>query len=267
MTKRFIVVDKQDTYGFPYVEYIHNDTHGNPDARWTADIDEAERFTRDDANKAIDEIGPRYDTYFALKLAPENYVEDKPYVLYDNKDDYAGHPFVAEWNAEDHGFVDDWTRDIDYAQRFNLHDATNIAYAINEQDITVAMTVELASKFEGGCDYTVGNIYPKDEAAVEAQEAESEEIIGRMVEAWTSDDVVTDNVEKPSHYQLEDGSEVLDHIFAMLGAEGFLAYAAGNAYKYLGRYADKNGVEDLRKASEYLGYMINVKEGNTPKHK
>lgn len=77
-----------------------------------------------------------------------------------------------------------------------------------------------------------------------------------------------DVVQKPSHYALEDGSEVLDHIYSVLGKEGFKAYSLGNAIKYLGRAGKKDAtVQDLRKAQEYIGYIINVEETGNPKHK
>ncbi len=36
-----------------------------------------------------------------------------------------------------------------------------------------------------------------------------------------------------------------------------LSYAQGNVIKYVCRYADKNGVEDLQKAKQYIDFMIN----------
>lgn len=75
-------------------------------------------------------------------------------------------------------------------------------------------------------------------------------------------DTTGDAVHKPSHYQLEDGTEVKDHIRSLLGDEGFKAYAIGNAIKYIGRYADKeNPIQDLQKSQEYLDMVIEVLEG------
>lgn len=36
-----------------------------------------------------------------------------------------------------------------------------------------------------------------------------------------------------------------------------LSYAQGNVIKYVCRYADKNGLEDLQKAKQYIDFMIN----------
>lgn len=79
-----------------------------------------------------------------------------------------------------------------------------------------------------------------------------------LVEGETTGDAV----HKPSHYQLEDGTEVKDHIRSLLGDEGFKSYAIGNAIKYIGRYADKeNPKQDLQKSQEYLDMVIEVLEG------
>ena len=38
--------------------------------------------------------------------------------------------------------------------------------------------------------------------------------------------------------------------------EAFRGYCKGNVLKYLYRYEDKGGVEDLKKARVYLGWLI-----------
>ena len=48
-----------------------------------------------------------------------------------------------------------------------------------------------------------------------------------------------DAVKRPSHYMLEDGTEVKNHIRSTLGDEGFKSWAIGNAIKYVSRYMDK----------------------------
>jgi hypothetical protein len=47
-----------------------------------------------------------------------------------------------------------------------------------------------------------------------------------------------------------------DALECWLGADGFEAYLAGSAVKYIARYKDKNGVEDLRKAAHYIERLI-----------
>lgn len=43
-------------------------------------------------------------------------------------------------------------------------------------------------------------------------------------------------------------------------SEGYEGYLVGNILKYVMRYKDKNGVEDLEKASTYLNELIAFKE-------
>lgn len=63
-----------------------------------------------------------------------------------------------------------------------------------------------------------------------------------------------DNVNHPSHYN-ESGIECIEAIRASLGDE-FPAYCKGNVMKYLWRYQYKNGIEDLKKATVYLNWMV-----------
>lgn len=71
-----------------------------------------------------------------------------------------------------------------------------------------------------------------------------------------------DAVKRPSHYILEDGTEVKSHIKSILGDEGFKNWAIGNAIKYVSRYKDKdNPVQDLKKAQENIQMVIDVLEG------
>lgn len=66
-------------------------------------------------------------------------------------------------------------------------------------------------------------------------------------------------VSHPSHYQSKNGIEVIDVIEAFTdGLEGIEAICTGNAIKYLCRWKNKNGVQDLEKAMWYLQHLINV---------
>lgn len=65
----------------------------------------------------------------------------------------------------------------------------------------------------------------------------------------------TDPVTKPAHYQ-RAGIETIDYIRATLDGPGFEAYCIGNVLKYVSRYREKGGIEDLRKAQVYLVWAI-----------
>lgn len=67
-----------------------------------------------------------------------------------------------------------------------------------------------------------------------------------------------DNIKKPNHYQLEGlGIEVKDIIFEVTkDLKGKEAVCVGNILKYVMRAKKKNGLEDYKKAYEYLEYLI-----------
>lgn len=68
----------------------------------------------------------------------------------------------------------------------------------------------------------------------------------------------TDDIHKPSHYQLEDGTQVKDHITSLTAhMSGVRAWATGNAIKYLARAGRKDDiVKDLKKAQENIQIII-----------
>ena len=67
-----------------------------------------------------------------------------------------------------------------------------------------------------------------------------------------------DMINNPKHYNTSE-IECIDAIEAMLGDE-FPAYLQGNITKYLWRFKNKNGLEDLKKAQWYLNKLINEYE-------
>ena len=73
-----------------------------------------------------------------------------------------------------------------------------------------------------------------------------------------------DAVQHPSHYT-HGGIECIEAIKASMTADGFCDYCKGNIIKYIWRWRDKGGVEDLRKASVYLDWLINAADENEKK--
>lgn len=64
-------------------------------------------------------------------------------------------------------------------------------------------------------------------------------------------------VSHPSHYQSKSGLEVIDVIEAFTeGLEGIEAADTANAIKYICRWKDKNGIQDLEKAMWYIQHLI-----------
>lgn len=75
-------------------------------------------------------------------------------------------------------------------------------------------------------------------------------------------------VSHPSHYQSDNGIEVIDVIEAFTSdLKGIEATDTGNVIKYILRWKHKNGVQDLEKAMWYLTHLIEkvktnqIKEG------
>lgn len=72
-----------------------------------------------------------------------------------------------------------------------------------------------------------------------------------------------DMVNHPKHYKAKNGMEVIDVIEAFTAnLEGYEATHTGNVIKYICRWKEKNGLEDLRKAQWYLNRLIENIEKN-----
>ena len=70
-----------------------------------------------------------------------------------------------------------------------------------------------------------------------------------------------DMVNHPDHYMSESGLEVIDVIEAFVAnLTGIEATDTGNIIKYICRWKQKNGVEDLKKARWYLNHLIECVE-------
>ena len=67
--------------------------------------------------------------------------------------------------------------------------------------------------------------------------------------------VKNDNVNHPKHY-CKGGLECIQVIKAQLTPEQNIGYLYGNVLKYMWRWPEKNGIEDLRKAKHYLDWLI-----------
>ena len=70
-----------------------------------------------------------------------------------------------------------------------------------------------------------------------------------------------DPVNSPKHYADTDGGiECIEAIEASMSMEEFKGFLKGNVQKYVWRYAQKNGAEDLKKAKWYLDRLITLRE-------
>lgn len=68
---------------------------------------------------------------------------------------------------------------------------------------------------------------------------------------------VKDNVNHPSHY--ETGSfECIDVMLETQGKEAVKNFCSCNAFKYIYRHNNKNGLEDIKKAKWYIDKYIEL---------
>ena len=76
-------------------------------------------------------------------------------------------------------------------------------------------------------------------------------------------------VSHPSHYKSKNGMEVIDVIEAFTAElKGIEATDTGNVIKYICRWKNKNGIQDLEKAMWYLSHLIDrVRSLNENKEK
>ena len=70
---------------------------------------------------------------------------------------------------------------------------------------------------------------------------------------------MADMVNHPSHY--DSGKyECIDVMMDTQGADATMSFCLCNAFKYLWRHKQKNGIEDVKKAKWYLEKYIEVAE-------
>ena len=70
-----------------------------------------------------------------------------------------------------------------------------------------------------------------------------------------------DPVNSPQHYADSFGGvQCIEAIEASMSMEEFKGFLKGNVQKYVWRYAQKNGAEDLKKAKWYLERLITLRE-------
>lgn len=70
---------------------------------------------------------------------------------------------------------------------------------------------------------------------------------------------ITDLIDNQPHYK-NQGIEPIELMRKNFSKEEFAGFLQGNVLKYMLRYKDKNGLEDLKKAKTYLTWLIKEEE-------
>lgn len=66
----------------------------------------------------------------------------------------------------------------------------------------------------------------------------------------------------PQRYTGEDGKDLIDRFEeGLISEEQTRGFLKGNVLKYVVRYEDKGGMDDLIKANEYLRRLIEFEDG------
>lgn len=86
-----------------------------------------------------------------------------------------------------------------------------------------------------------------------------DDIISPMTPEERKRSIQRDNVNNPAHYG-QGKIECIDYILDFLTYEEAVGYLRGNMTKYLHRWRDKGGIEDLRKADWYLHKLLEYVE-------
>lgn len=73
-------------------------------------------------------------------------------------------------------------------------------------------------------------------------------------------DTVRDTQVGGSHYR-QHNIQPWDAMESWLSEEEFCGFLRGNIIKYIARYRDKGGVQDLKKAAHYLDKLISEEMG------
>lgn len=64
-----------------------------------------------------------------------------------------------------------------------------------------------------------------------------------------------DNVNHPKHYEGHTSLECIEVMKVIFGDKAVYDFCLCNSFKYLWRYKNKNGEEDIKKARWYLNYV------------
>lgn len=136
-------------------------------------------------------------------------------------------------------YTNRWTEGKEYEVYFNNHE---YKFGIIDNNGTFWYDDEIN---EGKHKFTLKDVPAHDERPTENPPKEKE--------------LVSDLIDSQAHYK-NQGIEPIDLMRKNFSKEEFAGFLQGNVLKYMLRYKDKNGVEDLKKAMTYLKWLIEEEE-------
>lgn len=80
-------------------------------------------------------------------------------------------------------------------------------------------------------------------------------LMDALEEAMEEEDAAEDR-ECPSHYN--HTIQPWDYMASIMTEEEFIGYLQGNVIKYISRFRDKGGREDVKKAQHYIDKLLSV---------
>lgn len=116
------------------------------------------------------------------------------------------------------------------------------------------MTEDDCAKFEKDCEKLRKKCEEKkslNDATPEEWNKASKTVYGKLHHPQDTHDPVA----QPDHYN-KGAIEAIEAIKASMHPQEYKGYLKGNCLKYLWRYEYKNGIEDLKKAQVYLGWLV-----------
>ena len=116
------------------------------------------------------------------------------------------------------------------------------------------MSEEDCAKYAKDCDELRKNLEKQkslDDVTPEEWNRVSKTAVGKLYHPEDKHNPVT----QPDHYN-KGAIEAIEAIKASMHPQEYKGYLKGNCLKYLWRYEYKNGIEDLKKAQVYLGWLI-----------
>lgn len=141
--------------------------------------------------------------------------------------------------------------------RPRINNTIDIAIADNGKKDTI-IYVDLDNKVITYSSEEYYNKYKQDEDVIELTPFDMLSKLTNLLVKEETEEVKEEpekDVANQDHYK-NQGIEPIEYMRSTFTQDEFRGFLRGNVTKYLARHKDKNGLEDLKKAQVYLGWLI-----------